>query len=192
MQDVREEAGRHWWVLGVRGVCAILFGILAIVWPLITLITLVILFGAFAIVNGIFTLIGAFRGAHPRDSKIWMIVSGVLGIVAGIIAWVWPGLTAFALLMLIAAYAVVVGVAEVIAAVRRRTAGDTDWMYLVSGVLAVIFGILLFAWPASGALALTWLIGIFAIVYGVSLLYLAFRIRGVRHRGMAGTAPHAA
>ncbi|WP_405140849.1 HdeD family acid-resistance protein [Sphaerisporangium sp. NBC_01403] len=190
MQDVRAEVGHHWWVLAVRGACAILFGILAIVWPLITLVTLVILFGAFAIVNGVFSLIGAFRGAHPGESRIWMIVSGVLGILAGIVAWVWPGITTLALLLLIAAYAVVIGAAEIIAAIRRRTAGDTDWTHVVSGVLAVIFGILLFAWPASGALALTWLIGIFAIVYGASLLFLAFRVRDVGHRGTAGTAAH--
>ncbi|MEV7964556.1 HdeD family acid-resistance protein [Sphaerisporangium sp. NPDC088356] len=192
MQDVRAEVGRHWWVLAVRGACAILFGILAIVWPLITLLTLVILFGAFAIVSGVFTLIGAFRGDHPGDSKIWMIVSGVVGVLAGIVAWVWPGITALALLLLIAAYAVVIGVVEIVAAFRRRKAtGETDWMYALSGVLAVIFGILLFVWPASGALALTWLIGIFAIVYGASLVYLAVRDRGVGHRGTAGSAAHA-
>jgi uncharacterized membrane protein HdeD (DUF308 family) len=191
MQDVREEAGRHWWVLAVRGACAVLFGILAIFWPLITLLTLVILFGAFAIVNGALTLVGAFRGEHPRDSKIWMIFSGVLGIIAGIVAWLWPGITALALLMLIAAYAIVIGAIEIIAALRRRESVETGWWYLVSGVLAVIFGVLLFAWPASGALALTWLIGAFAIVYGVSLLYLAYRVRDLGHRGRASTAAHA-
>ncbi|RCG27401.1 HdeD family acid-resistance protein [Sphaerisporangium album] len=196
MRDVSGQAapgltGRDWWVLAVRGACAIVFGILAIIWPLITLLTLVILFGIFAIVSGIFTLIGAFRGDHPRQSKLWMIVSGVLGIIAGVIAWVWPGITAFALLMLIAAYAVVIGVSEIVAAVRRRASGETEWMWLVSGVLAVIFGILLFIWPAPGALALTWLIGVFAIVYGVSLLVLAYRVHDIGHRGTAGTAAHA-
>ncbi|MEU8269848.1 HdeD family acid-resistance protein [Sphaerisporangium sp. NPDC049002] len=190
MQDVRAEVGHHWWVLAVRGACGILFGILAIVWPLITLLTLVILFGAFAIVNGVFTLIGAARGTHPGDSKTWMIVSGVIGVLAGIVAWVWPGITALVLLLLIAVYAVVMGVAEIVTGIRRRTAGDTDWTHMISGVLAVIFGILLFAWPAAGALALTWLIGIFAIAYGVSLLFLAFRARDVGHRGTAGTAAH--
>ncbi|MFC4586205.1 HdeD family acid-resistance protein [Sphaerisporangium corydalis] len=191
MQDLRAGTGGHWWVLAVRGACGILFGILAIVWPLITLLTLVILFGAFAIVSGVFALIGAMRGAHPEESRMWLAASGVFGIVAGIVAWVWPGITAYALLLLIAAYAVVIGVVEIVAAVRRRKAGDTEWLYLVSGVLSVIFGILLFTWPASGALALTWLIGAFAIVYGASLLILAFRVRDVGHRGAAGTAAHA-
>ncbi|WP_250563062.1 HdeD family acid-resistance protein [Sphaerisporangium fuscum] len=191
MQALRQEVGRHWWVLAIRGVVAIVFGVLALAWPLITLLALVVLFGAWAIVSGIFTLIGAFRGAHSAEFRAWMIVSGVLGIVAGLIAWAWPGITALALLMLIAAYAVIIGAVEIIATVRRHRAGETDWMYLASGVLAVIFGILLFIWPAKGALAVTWLIGVFAIVYGVSLLVLAYRVREIAHRGPAGTAAHA-
>ncbi|GGK76204.1 hypothetical protein Sme01_51980 [Sphaerisporangium melleum] len=185
------ETGRHWWVPAVRGACAILFGILAVVWPLITLLTLVVLFGAYAIVSGAMAVYGAFRGVHPRDSRTWLAVSGVLGIAAGLIAWIWPGITALALLVLIAAYAVVVGVAEIVAAFARRRAGDTEWSHLASGVLAVIFGVLLFAWPASGALALTWLIGLFAILYGASLLLLAHRMREAGRRGAAGTAAHA-
>ncbi|MFC7385330.1 HdeD family acid-resistance protein [Sphaerisporangium rhizosphaerae] len=186
------EMGRHWWVQAARGACAIIFGVLAVVWPLITLLTLVILFGAYAIVSGAFALFGAFRGVHPRDSRTWLAISGVLAIVAGIVAWVWPGITALALLILIAAYAVVIGVSEIVAAVARRKAGETDWAYLVSGVLAVIFGILLFAWPASGALALTWLIGLFAILYGASLLLQAYRVRESARRGSAaGPAAHA-
>ncbi|MFC4531267.1 HdeD family acid-resistance protein [Sphaerisporangium dianthi] len=187
----RAETGHHWWVQVVRGACAILFGILAVVWPLITLLTLVVLFGAYAIISGAFALFGAFRGAHPRQSRLWLAISGVLGIVAGLIAWVWPGITALALLILIAAYAVVIGVAEIVAAVARRKAGDTDWTYLASGVLAVAFGILLFVWPASGALALTWLIGLFAVLYGATLLVQAYRLRETAHRGTAGPAPHA-
>ncbi|GAA3827237.1 hypothetical protein GCM10022226_55190 [Sphaerisporangium flaviroseum] len=191
MQEVRDEVGSHWWVLAVRGVCAVLFGVLAIVWPLITLLVLVILFGAYAIVSGVFMIIGAVRGAHSGGSRNWMIIAGVLAIVAGIIAWIWPGITAFALLTLIAAYAVVIGIFEIIAAVKRRLAGDADWMYLLSGVVSVIFGILLFVWPAPGALALTWLIGVFAIVYGASLLYLAFRARSMEQRGTTGSTAHA-
>lgn len=191
MHEMRDGVVHQWWVYAVRGACAILFGILALVWPLITLRTLVILFGAFAVVSGIFTLIGAFRGDHSAGSRTWMIVSGILSILAGLLAWVWPVITALALLMLIAAYAVVIGVIEVIAAIRRRAEGETDWMYLISGALAVAFGLLLFAWPASGALALTWLIGVYAIVYGISLLYLAYRNREVGHRGTAGSTAHA-
>ncbi|GII84401.1 membrane protein [Sphaerisporangium siamense] len=180
-----------WWMLVVRGICAVVFGVLAVIWPLITLLTLVVLFGAFAVVSGVLTLGHAFRGDHPRDSRTWMVVSGVLSILAGLIAWFWPAITALALLLLIAVYAVVIGVAEIVAAVRRRRAGDAEWSYLGSGVLAVIFGILLFIWPATGALAVTWLIGLFAIAYGIALLVLAYRIRDVGHRGAEGTAAHA-
>ncbi|MFC6084265.1 HdeD family acid-resistance protein [Sphaerisporangium aureirubrum] len=192
MRLVAEETTRHWWSYAVRGAAAVLFGILAIFWPLITLMTLVVLFGVFAVVSGVITLVGAVRGGDPEDSKPWAIASGILGIVAGVAAWLWPGITTFALLMLIAAYAVVVGVTEIVAALRRRSSGETEWMYVVYGGLAVLFGILMFLWPASGALALTWLIGIFAIVYGGALLVLAYRIHGVRHKGAAGTAPRVA
>ncbi|MEO3813067.1 HdeD family acid-resistance protein [Sphaerisporangium sp. B11E5] len=191
MRVVAEETTRHWWSYAVRGVAAVLFGILAIVWPLMTLFTLVVLFGAFAVISGVITLVGTARGDHPGESRPWAIASGVLGIAAGVIAWLWPGITTFALLMLIAAYAVLIGGAEIVAAFRRRRSGETEWMYVVYGALAVLFGILMFLWPASGALALTWLIGIFAIVYGAALLMLAYRIRDVRQKGAAGTAPHA-
>ncbi|MDH2429055.1 DUF308 domain-containing protein [Sphaerisporangium sp. TRM90804] len=205
MHDLTEEtAAHHWWIYALRGAAAVLFGVLALIWPAMTLLTLVVLFGAFAIVSGVFTLIGAFRGTHPRDARIWMVVSGVLGVVLGLVAWIWPGITTFALLMLIAAYAVVIGAVEIVAALLRRgggevlasfrrgEAGELDWMHLVNGVLAVIFGVLLFLWPATGALALTWLIGVFAVVYGISLLVLSVRVRGVGHRDTHGTAPHPA
>jgi uncharacterized membrane protein HdeD (DUF308 family) len=190
MRVLAEETTRHWWSYGVRGVAAVLFGLLAIFWPLITLFTLVVLFGVFAVVSGVVTLVGTVRGDQPRDSRPWAIASGVLGIVAGLAAWLWPGITTFALLMLIAAYAVLIGGAEIVAAFRRRRDGETEWLYVVYGGLAVLFGILMFLWPSTGALALTWLIGVFAIVYGAALLVLAYRIRGVRDKGTAGTAPH--
>lgn len=191
MRLVAEETTRHWWSYAVRGVAAVLFGVLAIVWPLMTLLTLVVLFGAFAVVSGVVTLISVMRGGHPAESRPWALASGALSIVAGVVAWLWPGITTFALLMLIAAFAVLIGAMEIAAALRRRGNGETEWMYLAYGGLAVLFGILMFMWPGSGALALTWLIGIFAIVYGAALLVLAYRIRDVRHKGTAGTAPHA-
>lgn len=172
---------------GPRG-CAILFGLLAVFWPAITVLALVIVFGAYAILNGVFAIFGSGRSA----SRTWMIVYGVLSVLAGILAFVWPGMTALALLFVIASWAVVTGIVEIVAAIRLRKEMTGEWMFIVSGVLSVLFGILLFVWPASGALAVVWLIATMAIVYGVALVVLAFRVKalGSRRPGGSGTVPH--
>ena len=182
-----EELARTWWVYLIRGVCAILFGLLAIIWPGITLFALVAFFGAYAIVNGVFELFSSGRGG----SRGWMIFSGVGSILVGLVVLFWPGITALILLLLIASWAVVVGILEIVAAIMLRRVVEGEWMFIVSGVLAVLFGILLFVWPATGALAIAWLIGAMAIVYGISLLALAFRLKGVGSYGPSGR-PHLA
>ncbi|WP_371783780.1 HdeD family acid-resistance protein [Streptosporangium subroseum] len=182
-----EELSRTWWVYLIRGVCAILFGLLAIIWPGMTLFVLVAVFGAYAIVNGVFELFSSGRGG----SRGWTIFSGVGSILIGLLVLFWPGITALILLLLIASWAVVVGILEVVAAIMLRRVVEGEWMFIVSGVLAVLFGILLFLWPATGALAIAWLIGAMAIVYGISLLALAFRVRGVGSYGPSGR-PHPA
>jgi uncharacterized membrane protein HdeD (DUF308 family) len=182
-----EELARTWWVYLIRGVCAILFGLLAIIWPSITLFVLVAVFGAYAIVNGIFELFSSGRGG----SRGWTIFSGVGSILIGLVVLFWPGITALVLLLLIASWAVVVGLLEVIAAIMLRRVVEGEWAFIVSGVLAVLFGILLFLWPATGALAIAWLIGAMALVYGISLIALAFRVRGVGSYGPSGR-PHPA
>jgi uncharacterized membrane protein HdeD (DUF308 family) len=182
-----EELARTWWVYLIRGVCAILFGLLAIIWPGITLFVLVVGFGAYAIVNGVFELFSSGRGG----SRGWTIFSGVGSILIGLLVLFWPGITALILLLLIASWAVVVGLLEVIAAIVLRRVVEGEWAFIVSGVLAVLFGILLFLWPATGALAIAWLIGAMALVYGISLLALAFRVRGVGSYGPSGR-PHPA
>ncbi|MBB2911166.1 uncharacterized membrane protein HdeD (DUF308 family) [Streptosporangium becharense] len=185
-----DELSRTWWVYLVRGACAILFGLLAVVWPDITLYALVVVFGAFAVVNGVFSLFNAGRGG----SRAWMILAGVVGILAGVAVLLWPGITALSLLVLIAAWAIAVGILEIVAAVRLRKVMEGEWTFIVSGVLSVLFGLLLLAWPAAGALAMIWLIGTMAIVYGVALLMLAFRLRGLgmRSPGAPGRTPRAA
>jgi uncharacterized membrane protein HdeD (DUF308 family) len=179
-----------WWILAIRGAAAIVFGVLALVWPGITILALVIVFGAYAIVDGVFALVGAIRGV-PGESRPWLALVGVLGIVAGILVFVWPGITTLVLLMLIAAWFVVTGIFEIVAAIRLRAVLENEWMTVVSGVLSVVFGILLFIWPVRGAIALAWLIGVFAIVYGAALLVAAFRMRGLTSGPTThgGTAP---
>lgn len=169
---------RYWWAVALRGVLAILFGILAIVWPDLTVGILVALFGAYAIVDGAFAIASAFR-ADDTD-RWWHVLEGVLGLAVGLIAWVWPGLTALSLLYFIAAWALVTGVIEIIAAIRLRRAITNEWLLVLSGVLSVLFGILLLFRPRSSAIALVVVIGIYAIIFGVMLLGLALRLRGMR------------
>ncbi|KAB2368121.1 HdeD family acid-resistance protein [Actinomadura montaniterrae] len=186
---------RHWWVLALRGAFAILFGVVAWVWPHITLWVLVVLFGAYALVDGVTAVAQAVRGTTGGPRGL-LAVSGAAGIVLGIVAMAWPGVTALALLMLIAAWAVVTGVLEIVAAVSLRRELRGEWMYAVTGAISIVFGILLFAWPVSGALAVVWLIGLFAILFGATLVGAAFRLRGLGKRaegrgaGMGAASPH--
>lgn len=182
-----EELVRTWWVYLVRGACAILFGLLAILWPDITLYALVIAFGAFAIANGVFTLFSSGRGG----SRGWMIFSGIVGILTGIVIFVWPGITALVLLLSIASWAVITGILEIVAGIRLRKALEGEWIFIVAGLLSTLFGALLFLWPGGGALAVVWLIGTMAIVHGISLLGLAFTLRELDfHRpGASGSTP---
>lgn len=168
-----------WWVLGVRGLLAVIFGVVTLVWPGITLLALVYVFAAYAIVNGLFTIAGAFREAN-KGSRGWMIFSGVVGVIAGIVVATWPAITAIVLLWLIGAWFVVTGLLEIIASVHARRRIDSDWSLMLAGVLSVIFGVVLVIWPAAGALSLAWLIGILAIILGVSLFYLAYRVKNIR------------
>ncbi|MFI6598170.1 HdeD family acid-resistance protein [Nonomuraea sp. NPDC050536] len=172
-----EQISRTWWLVLIRGIVAIIFGILALVWPGITLYVLVIFFGAYAIVGGIFALFAAF--GHGVQSKAWLIISGILGILAGIVAFVWPGITTLALLYVIAFWAIFTGIAEIVAGIRARAVIENEWMMILGGILSAIFGVLLIIWPASGALALIWLIAIFAIIYGIVMIVLSFRFKSL-------------
>ncbi|WP_018657137.1 HdeD family acid-resistance protein [Actinomadura flavalba] len=172
---------RNWWVLALRGAFAVLFGVLALFWPGITVLALVLLFGAYALVDGAFSLYAAIRGGSGQ-SRGWLAVSGIAGVLLGIAALAWPAITGFALLMLIAAWAIVTGVMEIIAAVALRREIEGEWLYAVTGAVSVLFGVLLFVWPASGAVALIWMIGLFAILFGALLIGAAFRVRSAGHR----------
>ncbi|MEV0595101.1 HdeD family acid-resistance protein [Nonomuraea cavernae] len=172
-----EQIARTWWLVLIRGIAAIIFGILALVWPGLTVLVLVIFFGAYAIVNGLFLL---FAGSEPdAGSRAWLIISGILGIVAGVVALVWPGITSLALLYLVAIWAILAGVAEIVAGVRLRETTVNEWILIVGGVLLVIFGLVLLIWPGAGLLTLVWLVGLFAILYGIAVMALAFRIKKI-------------
>lgn len=179
-QPLLPVLSRNWWALALRGLAAILFGILAFAWPGITLFVLVIFFGAYLLVDGIFAIVAAVRAAG-EEARWWLLlIEGVLGVVAGLVAFFWPGLTALALLYLVAAWAIVTGIMEIVGAIRLRQEIVGEWALILSGVLSFIFGVLLVVIPArAGLLSLTWLIGIYAIAFGVIMLVLAFRVRGL-------------
>jgi len=183
---VVDQLARHWWVIGLRGLAAILFGVLAFVWPGMTLAVLVLLFGAYALVDGVLTLIAAFRGGVQH--RIVMLVEGVVSVLAGLAAFVWPGLTALVLLYIIAFWAIVTGVLEIVAAIRVRRAISNELGLVIGGVLSVVFGVVLLVAPGAGVLAVIFLIGAYAVVFGIALLGLAWRLRE-HHQTAIGGAP---
>jgi uncharacterized membrane protein HdeD (DUF308 family) len=166
---------QNWWTLVLRGVAAVIFGILAYVWPGITFTVLVLFFGAYALWDGVFALIAAFRTQAERR---WpLVLEGLVGIAAGVLTFIWPGAATLALLLIIGAWAFVTGIFEIVAAIRLREEIEGEWLLLISGLLSVLFGIALAIWPAAGLVAVTWLIGAYSIVFGILLIVLGFRLR---------------
>jgi uncharacterized membrane protein HdeD (DUF308 family) len=168
----------NWWALALRGLVAVLFGLLTFLVPGITLVTLVLLFGAYALVDGIFNVIAFFRvGSHQ-----WaLLIEGVIGTIAGVLTFAWPSITAIVLLYLIAFWAILTGIFEIVAGVLLRKVITNEWMLLLMGVLSFLFGFVILFAPGAGALAIVLWIGAYALVFGVVLLALAFRLRGHRH-----------
>lgn len=172
----------QWWVIGLRGLLGVLFGLVAFVMPLPTLVALVWLFGAYALLDGVFSLAAAWR-RRPGDPPWWaLLLSGVAGVAAGIISFVWPGITALALVYLIAAWAFITGVLQVAAAVRLRKEIDGEWMLALSGIISIGLGALLAVMPGAGAIGLVWYFGAFALLFGIVLMGLSYRLRSHRQR----------
>ena len=168
-------------MLLLRGIAGILFGILAFVWPGLTLLTLVVLYGAFALVDGVLSLIAAFSGSAKPVPTWWLVVVGLLGIAAGIVAFVWPGITAIALVLLIGAWALVHGIFEIIGAIQLRKEIDNEWWLILCGALSVVFGLIVLFAPGAGALGLIWAIAAYSIAFGIMFVGLALRLRKHSH-----------
>ena len=177
---------QNWWLFALRGILALLFGIVAAFWPGLVWLFVVASFAAFAIIDGIFSIAVAIWG--PVKGGWWwaFILQGVLGIVAGVITIFYPGLTSLVLLIFIAIWAILIGVLEIAAAIRLRREIKGEWILGLAGVLSVLFGITSLVMPAAGALAIAWLIAAYAIAVGLLWLILAFRLRGARD----AVAPH--
>jgi uncharacterized membrane protein HdeD (DUF308 family) len=169
----------NWNLLVVRGILAVLFGIATLLMPGITLVVLVVMFGAYALVDGIVTSVMAIRDRKEHSNWWLWLLLGLVSIAAGVVTFVYPGITAISLFYVIVAWAITSGVLEVILAIELRKAIQGEWLLVLDGILSVAFGILLVAQPAAGALAVLWLIGIYAIAFGVTTLVLAFRLRNL-------------
>jgi uncharacterized membrane protein HdeD (DUF308 family) len=183
-----ETAAHHWWAFALRGVIAVLFGILAFVMPGITLAALVLLWGAYALVDGVLALISAFRTS--RDQRLGLVLEGIVGIAAGVVTLIWPAITALVLLYIIATWALLTGALEIWAAVRLRKVISNEWWLVATGIASIVFAVVLIIFPDTGALAVIWTIGAYAILFGVLMIALAFKLHGLIQRRT--TAPSAA
>lgn len=170
---------RNWWIVAVRGVLAIVFGILALVWPDTTKLALVLLFGIFAFVDG-FSAIAAGIALAPYFKRWWaLLLEGLTGGVIGVLTFSWPNVTGLVLLYFIAVWAVITGIFEIVAAIQFWKVVSGEWTMILSGILSVLLGVLLFAFPSAGAVGIVWIIGMYAIAFGIMGLIFAFRLRGL-------------
>ena len=171
-------ATRNWWVVLIRGIALVLFGVLALIWPPgITFLALTLLFGAYALIDGIFALMAAFSARWSGQRNGWLIVEGIASIVAGILAFLFTGLAAIALLFLIAAWAIVTGITTVVQAIELRRILTNEWLLILSGVASVIFGALIAFFPAAGIIAVVTLIAVYAIIAGGMEIWLSLRLQ---------------
>lgn len=175
-----ELLGRAWWMLALRGAAGILFGLLALFWPGLTLLLLVAMFAAYALIGGIAAVSAAIRHRSMRTDWWIPLLLGLCTIAAGLIAVAAPGVTALVLIAVMGANAIVTGVLDLIAAVRLKRRGRTEWLLFFIGILSVLFGIFVLVVPGAGALALVWMIGTYAIVTGALLLVLGLVARNWR------------
>jgi uncharacterized membrane protein HdeD (DUF308 family) len=168
----------NWWLLLLRGIAAIAFGVIAFFWPGLTLVTLTLLWGAYALIDGVIAIWAAFNASGgDAGPRWWLGLSGVAGILAGILTFYYTGTTTLVLLMFIAAWAVVIGVLQIWGAIALRKAVEHGWLLILNGLLSVAFGIILLMQPGTGALALVWLIAWYAIFFGCAYIALAFRLK---------------
>jgi uncharacterized membrane protein HdeD (DUF308 family) len=172
-----ERLASNWWALGLRGILAIVFGLLAFAWPAITADVLVAFFGAYALVDGVFALIAALRSGHLGPRWWSLVAEGVVGIAIALVAFFLPAVATLWIVWVIALWAIVTGLLKIATAFRLRAEIENEWSMGLSGLGSVVFGLLLAAWPGAGIVAVIWLIGAYAIMYGLLLLWLAFRLR---------------
>ncbi len=175
-----ETLKRHWWVPVIRGIAAVVFGILAFAYPGLTIATLVLFFGAWVLIDGIFRVVGAI-GHRASDSDWgWHIVIGIVGIIVGLLTFHAPQITALALIIYIAAWALMIGATEIAFAIKLRREVKGEWLLILMGLASIIFAILLLWNPVAGAAAVIWLIAWYAIVLGILAIFFGFRLKSLK------------
>ena len=166
-----------WWTLLLRGIAAVLFGLAALFWPSLTLFLLIFFFAFYTLIDGVLAIVAGIRGS--QEGRRWLVLAeGVLGVLMGFAVLFWPGMTAVVLLFLISAWAIFTGLLKVIMAIVYRREVENEWLMALSGVLSVLLGVFLAVQPGVGLLSLVWLIGIYALIFGVALIVLGFMARG--------------
>ena len=176
-QNLAAALGRNWWLLLVRGLVAIAFALLTWAQPGVSLAALVLVFGIYVLADGLLGVWSAI--AKRRDNRHWwlLLLWGLVGIVVGVMTFIMPGITGLVLLMYIAAWAMITGVLQIVAAIRLRKEIKGEWLMILSGLVSVAFGVLLFLQPGAGALAVAWIIAAYAFIFGVLMVLLAFKVR---------------
>jgi uncharacterized membrane protein HdeD (DUF308 family) len=174
-----ETLKRHWWVPVLRGIAAIVFGVMAFMYPGLTLAVLVIFFGAWVLVDGIFRAVGAISGRASDPDWGFHLIIGIVGIIIGLLTFRAPQITALALLIYIAAWALMIGASEIALAIKLRKEIKGEWFLILMGLASIIFAVLLLWNPAPGALALIWLIGSYAIAFGLLAIFFGFKLRSL-------------
>jgi uncharacterized membrane protein HdeD (DUF308 family) len=171
---------KHWWQIALRGLLALIFGVLVLAWPGVALTIFVYIFGAYVFVDGIFTLVAAVNYKAGAGRRTWLFIRGIAGIIVGLITFFWPAITALALFLLVAAWALVTGVMELIFAFAANQNTTIRWLFAVSGILSLILGGLMLAHPVFGIKVIIWIIGVYAILAGILLIILSTKLRGVK------------
>lgn len=176
---------RNWWAVLIRGIAAVVFGILAFFWPAAATLALVILFGAYAFVDGVFALVAAVRAAEAHERWWVLLLEGLVGLMIAAITFFSPIVTLVALYWVIATWAVLTGILEIVAAVQLRKMIQSEWLLIVSGILSIVFGVLLIVYPMIGVLTVIYLIGAYALIFGVMLIGFSLRLRAINQKASA-------
>src|SRR5882672_5438264 len=175
-----ETLKRHWWVPVIRGIAAIVFGVIAFTHPVMAIATLVLFFGAWVLIDGIFRIVAAIRHRGSDSDWAWQLVIGLIGIIVGLLTFHAPQVTALALVIYIAAWALMIGASEIVMAVKLRHEIKGEWLLILMGLASIIFAVLLLWNPVAGAAAVIWLIAWYAVVLGILAIFFGFRLRSLR------------
>jgi uncharacterized membrane protein HdeD (DUF308 family) len=175
-----ETLKRHWWVPVIRGIAAIAFGVIAFTHPVMAIATLVLFFGAWVLIDGIFRIFGAIKHRGSDSDWAWQLVIGLIGIIVGLLTFHAPQITALALVIYIAAWALMIGASEIVMAVKLRHEIKGEWLLVLMGLASIVFAVLLLWNPVAGAAAVIWLIAWYAVVLGILAIFFGFRLRSLR------------